>query len=134
MKFNTAVAAFMEFTNFWSQDKKTLSKKDASSLLILLAPFVPHITEELWEKIGHKESVFGQFWPKADEKLAKEETFSLVIQINGKVRDKVELAKDLSEDKVKEIVLQQEKIKKWLNGQAPKKFIYIPNRLVNIVV
>jgi len=134
MKFNTAVAAFMEFANFWSEDKKTLSKKDAGLFLTLLACFVPHIAEELWEGLGNKKSVFLQSWPKADEKIAQEETFDLIIQINGKVRDKIQVSKNISEQEAKDLALNQDKIKKWLADKQPKKVIYIAGRLINLVV
>ena len=134
MKFNTAVAAFMEFSNFWAEEKRALSKKDAGIFLTLLAPFVPHISEELWEKLGNKESIFLQKWPKSDQAAAAEDTFILVVQINGKVRDKIEVKKDISEEQVKKLVLEQEKIKKWLENKEPKKIIYIEGRIVNIVI
>jgi len=133
MKFNIAVAGFMEFINFWSEENRSLSKKDAGIFLKLLAPFAPHISEELWEKLGNKKSIFLEKWPCCDEKLIKEETFPLIIQINGKVRDRMEIKKGVSEEEVKKLALNQERIKKWLDGKAPKKIIYIKERLVNLV-
>jgi len=134
MKFNTAVAAFMEFTNSWAEEKQTLSKKEAEIFLGLLAPLAPHITEELWEQLGHQKSIFFEKWPQYDENLIKKETFQLIIQINGKVRDKLEVKQDISEEEVKKLALSQEKIQKWLAKKQPKKIIYIPNRLINLVV
>ena len=134
MKFNTAVAAFMEFTNLWTEEKRFLAKKEAEIFLGLLAPLAPHISEELWEKFGHKKSIFLEKWPQYDKKLIEEETWQLIIQINGKVRDKIEVKKDITEKEVKELTLAQEKIKKWLDNKKPKKIIYIPNRLINLVV
>jgi leucyl-tRNA synthetase len=134
MKFNTAVAAFMEFVNAWSEDKRVLSKKEAEIFLRLLAPLAPHITEELWEKLGHQKSIFLEKWPQYDERLIEEETWQLIIQVNGKVRDKIEVKKGVSEEEVKKLALSQEKIQKWLANKQPKKIIYIPNRLVNLVV
>ncbi len=134
MKFNTAIAAFMEFSNYWAEDKRALSKGEAEIFLRLLAPFAPHISEELWDKFGHHKSIFLEKWPQYDEKLIEEETWQLVIQINGKVRDKIEVSKSASEKEIKELALSQEKVKKWLGNQQPKKVIYIPNRLINLVI
>jgi len=100
----------------------------------LLAPLAPHLAEELWERLGHRKSIFLEEWPQYDKKLIEEETFQLIIQINGKVRDKIEVKKDITEKEVKELALSQEKIQKWLVNKKPKKVIYIPNRLVNLVV
>jgi leucyl-tRNA synthetase len=132
MKFNTAIASLMEFVNFWSE--KSLSKKEAGIFLKLLSPIAPHISEELWEKIGNKKSIFLEKWPEHDKKLVKQDTFQLIIQINGKVRDKIEVNRDITEKEVKELALKQEKIKKWLGDKKPKKVIYIKERLVNLVV
>lgn len=134
MKFNTAVAAFMEFVNSWTEDKRVLAKKEAEIFLRLLAPLSPHISEELWNKSGHKKSVFLEKWPSYDKKLIEQETWQLIIQINGKVRDKIEVKKDITEKEVKELTLVQEKVKKWLANKPPKKIIYIPNRLINLVM
>jgi len=134
MKFNTVIAAFMEFINLWAEGDNTLTKKESEIFLKLLAPFAPHITEELWEKLGCKKSIFLEKWPEYNKKLIKEETWQLIIQINGKVRDKIEIKQGIPEKKAKETALSQEKIKKWIDNKEPKKIIYIPNRLVNIVV
>ena len=134
MKFNTAIAILMEFVNSWMEQGKSLSKKDADTFLKLLSPFAPHITEELWEGLGYKRSISLEKWPQYDEKSTQEETWSLIIQINGKVRDKIEVQKGISEKEAKELALSQEKIKKWLENKKPKKIIYIPNRLINLVV
>ena len=134
MKFNTAVAAFMEFSNVWQEKGQILSQKDIELFLKILSPFVPHITEELWSTFGHKSSIFNEDWPEYDPKLVKEEIFELVIQINGKVRDKVEVAQDISEEEAKKVVLAREKVKKWLKGKEAKKVIFVPNRLINLCV
>jgi len=135
MKFNTAIAAFMEFINAWTEDERTLAKKEAEIFLRLLAPFAPHLCEELWEKFAkHHKSIFLEKWPQYDEKLIEEEAWQLIIQINGKLRDKIKVQKGASEKEIKELALSQEKVKKWLDNQQPKKIIYIPNRLINLVV
>ncbi|MAF20634.1 MAG: leucine--tRNA ligase [Parcubacteria group bacterium] len=134
MKFNTAIAAMMEFVNIWSENNRVLSKKDAQIFLSILSPFAPHLAEELWSSLDNKQSIFKQPWPEYDKKLIKQEIWQLIIQINGKVRDKVEVKQGISEKQVKELALAQEKVQKWLNNKKPKKIIYIPNRLVNLVV
>jgi len=134
MKFNTAIAAFMEFVNLWFEKGKNLSNEEAGIFLKLLAPFAPHIAEELWEKLGHKESIFLEKWPEYDAELIKKETFELVAQINGKVRDKVEAKIGISENEAKETVLAREQIKKWIEGKEIKKIIFVKDRLINIIV
>ncbi len=134
MKFNTAVAFFMKFVNAWAEGKRILSKKEADIFLRLLAPLAPHIAEELWEQLGHRDSILKEKWPLYDKKLIEEGTFQLIIQINGKVRDKIEVKKDISEKEIKKLVLSQEKVQKWLANKQAKKIIYIPKRLINLVV
>lgn len=131
-KFNTAIASFMELTNVIYQqgaDKDVFSK-----LVIMLSPIVPHFAEELWQILGNQESVFKAHWPKYDAELLVEENVELVIQINGKVRSKIEVPRDISEDKLKELVQKDEKLIPWLEGKSPKKIIIVPQKLVNIVI
>ena len=134
VKFNTAVASFMEFVNAWSEDKRVLSKREAEIFLRLLAPFAPHLAEELWEKFGHQKSIFKEKWPQYSQKLIEEETFQLIVQIDGKVRDRIEVKKDISEKEIRELALSREKVRKWLDNKKPRKIIYVPNRLINLVV
>ena len=140
MKFNTAVSTMMEFINMWSGENNVLSKKDAENFLKILAPFAPHIAEELWQSSfakaseDKKDSIFFKSWPKYDEKLIQKETFELVIQINGKVRSKVEAAANISEGEAKKLALSDDRIKTWLKGQEPKKIIFIKGKLINIVI
>ncbi len=134
MKFNTAIAAMMEFINLWSEKEQSLSRQEAEAFLKILAPFAPHLSEELWQKMGNRESIFKQVWPEHSQDLIQEETYQLIIQINGKVRDKIEVKQGISEEEAKKMALNREKIKRWLSGQEPKKVIYLANRLINIVV
>jgi len=131
-KFNTAIASFMELTNViyqHSADKDVFSK-----LVIMLSPIAPHFAEELWQILGNKESIFKASWPRYDALLLVEENVELVIQVNGKVRSKIEVPRDISEDKLKELVQNDEKLIPWLDGKTPKKIIIIPQKLVNIVI
>ncbi|MFH1129145.1 MAG: leucine--tRNA ligase [Patescibacteria group bacterium] len=138
MKFNTAISSMMEFVNAWSGERQVLSKADAENFLKILSPFAPHITEELYSKIKSQKSkiksIFDEQWPEYDEELIKKDKIDLVIQINGKVRDKIEVKADISEKEAKELVLSNEKIKTWLNNQEPKKIIFVKNKLINIVI
>ncbi|MFW6042643.1 MAG: leucine--tRNA ligase [Chloroflexota bacterium] len=138
--FNTAVAALMELRNAIADAQKG---GDASreawdeavdSLLLLLAPFAPHITEELWQKRGHEYSIHQQPWPDWDEEIVREETITLIVQVNGKVRAKVDVPAGISNDEAERIALQEENVQRWLDGKSPRKVIVVPGRLVNIVV
>jgi len=132
MKFNTAVSAMMIFVN--EVQEKGITQSDFEKFLIILAPFAPHLAEELWAKLGHKESIFKEKWPQYDPNLIKDETVQLAIQVNGKVRDTIEVAADLSDDEVKEKALASGKVQKWTEGKEIVKVIMVKNRLVNVVV
>lgn len=133
-KFNTIVASFMEFLNLVQDNKKEVGKEVIERMLILLAPFAPHITEELWNRYGHSESIFKEKWPQYDKKLIKEEMITLIVQVNGKVRDKMEVSADISEKEAKELTLNRERVKKWILDKEIKKVIFIKDKLINIVV
>jgi len=133
-KFNTLIAAFMEFANFWQENKKETSKDIIERFLILLAPMAPHISEELWQNLGHKKSIFLEKWPEYDPTLVREEIVTLIIQVNGRVRDKIEVEADISEEKAKELAFSQKKVKNWIEGKEIKKVIFVPGKLINIVV
>ncbi len=137
-KFNTAISSMMEFVNAWNEKDNVLSKKDAEDFLKILSPFCPHITEELFSKIQNPnvkcQSIFTTKWPEYDEKLIKKDKIDLIVQINGKVRDKIEVNADISEKEAKELVLSSDKIKSWLNNQEPKKTIFVKGKLINIVI
>ncbi|MDO8639602.1 MAG: leucine--tRNA ligase [bacterium] len=133
-KFNTIISSFMEFVNFALENEKEIDKESLERFLILFSPFAPHISEELWEKLGNKNSIFLEKWPEYNQDLIKEEVATLIIQINGKVRDHIEVTGDISESEVKDVVLSQTKIKKWIEGREIKKVVFIPGKLINIVI
>ncbi len=133
MHFNTAISALMILFNEMEKEKK-LHVTDYALLVTLLSPFAPHIAEELWKNLGHKKSIFLEKWPQYDLRKIKENTYNLVIQINGKVRDIFEVSVGISEAEAKELTLQRENVKKWLSGKSIKKAIFIPNKLINIVI
>jgi len=132
-KFNTTISALMILANELDKEEE-ISPNHYSIFLILLSPFVPHLAEELWQKLGHKNSIFFEKWPRYDPKLIKEERVILVIQVNGKVRDKIEVEANISEDEAKELAISQEKVQKWIEGKDIKKVIFVPGKLINIVV
>jgi len=132
LKYNTAIAKLMILVN--KIQESGCSKDLLSKFAILLSPFGPHLAEELWESLGNKESILKQKWPQFDKKLIQEQAWQLIIQINGKVRDKIEVKQGITEKEVKQLALSSDKIKKWLDNKKPKKVIYIPNRLVNLVI
>lgn len=132
-RFNTAISQMMILVNEMEKSEE-LTNKNYKLLLVVLSPFAPHIAEELWEKLGNKESIFLQKWPQYDEKLIKDETIKLVVQVNGKVRDTLEVAVDISEGEAKEKALVSEKVKKYTASQEIKKVIFVKGKLINIVV
>jgi len=103
-------------------------------LLKILSPFAPHLCEELWQELGNKKTISLSEWPKYDPELAKSDTFTLAVQINGKLRDTLELASDIGEEEVKKQVLELDSVKKWLEGKEPKKVIYVKRKLISIVI
>lgn len=135
MKFNTAVAAMMEFINAW-QETGSLSKKDTNTFLQILAPFAPYITEELWEKLGNKFSIHQSAWPKYDPSLIAEETVTIAIQVNGKLRGTINVQFSMANDqlKVEKLARKSGRIKKYLEGNKIKKIIFVPGKLINFVV
>jgi leucyl-tRNA synthetase len=133
-KFNTAVAAFMEFSNFCLENQKELGRDSIERFLILLSPFAPHLAEELWGELGYKENILKEEWPKYDSKLIREDMVTLVIQVNGKVRDKIDVGVGISEKEAKALAISQKKVKNWVEDKEIKKVIFVPGKLINIVV
>ncbi len=133
-RFNTAVSQLMILVN--EMEKQTeIVAADYEKLLLLLASFAPHIAEEIFQKVlGHEESIFLQKWPEFEEALTKDETINLVLQVNGKVRDMVSVGADIAEEEAKKIALVSEKIQKHIGGKEVKKIIFVPGKLVNIVI
>jgi leucyl-tRNA synthetase len=138
--FNTAIAALMELVNevtgFEPRDgaDREVLKCAVENTLLLLAPFTPHIAEELWEATGNGPFIAGRQWPAWDEELAKEEEIELVIQVNGKLRGKLTVPFGLSDEEIKKRALDDGKTAEWISGKSIKKVIVVKGRLVNIVV
>jgi len=132
--FNTALSAIMELVNeIYKLDDK-VDKKAIETVVILLAPFVPHVAEEMWERLGNKKSVFEAEWPGYDEAALAQDRITMPVQINGRVRSKIEVASGAGDEDIKRIVLKDPLVNKWTQGKPPKKIIIVKGRLVNLVV
>ena len=133
MRFNTAISALMILANEMDKSKK-MPREDFEILLRLLAPFAPHITEELWQKLGNKKSIHLAPWPKYDVTKIQEATIRIVIQVNGKTRGTLEISRSLSQTEIEKQAAALPEIAKWLVGKSIKKIIFVPSRLLNFVV
>jgi len=133
-KFNTAISAIMELVNEIYQNLDADIFEAVKTVTLLVSPFMPHLAEEMWQELGNKETILKAAWPKCEEKFLQEAIITMVIQVNGKVRSKVEVPADTKDDKLKEIVLADEKVKSWIKGQPVKNFIIVPKKIVNIVI
>jgi len=141
--FNTAISRLMEFFNALSsyrnelpieKQNKSIMDRCLETFILLLAPFAPHFGEEIWEKLGKKPSIFNASWPNYDEKMLKQDKISIVIQVNGKLRDQVVVDADAEENQIFELAQNAPKAKKYLQGKEIIKRIYVPRKLVNFVV
>jgi leucyl-tRNA synthetase len=139
-RFNTMLSSLMEFSNCLSKIKEgglvssSLWKETISCFLRLLAPSAPHLVEELWNRTGHPYSVHNQSWPEYVEELTKEEEITLVVQVNGKLRDKVVVPASIGEVDAKELALGRDRVKAYIDGKKLARVVYVPKRVVNIVV
>ncbi len=131
--FNTAISAMMIFLNHISK-QQIRPKSVIEKFILILAPFAPHISEELWEKLGHTGTLAYESWPKYDKDLIKEKEIELAVQVNGKIKDRIVVSADSDEETIKQKALASEKINAALAGRQPKKVIIIKSRLVNVVV
>ena len=132
MSFNTAISSMMVFVNE-IEKSEGISKKDYKLFLQILAPFAPHITEEIWTKIGEKKSIHISKWPKWDKKKVVDSLIKIVVQVNGKVRSEIMIGADMDEESVKSMALKDKGVIPWIEGKEVKRVIYVKGRLVNIV-
>jgi leucyl-tRNA synthetase len=139
-EFNTIISALMELLNEMGKAKEqgaggTAAWDEATDIYLrMLAPVSPHIAEELWAHLGQPYSVHLQAWPEVDEDAAAEDQITLVVQVNGKLRDRIQVPAGIAEDEAKEKALSSEAVHRFIEGKTPRKVIYVPGRLVNIVV
>jgi leucyl-tRNA synthetase len=137
-RFNTAIAALMEHTNYLLAIKGEVGEEEWNNALrafvLILAPFAPHHAEEMWAAMGESYSVHQQAWPAWNETLIVAEEITLVVQVNGKLRDRIEVRADITEEAAKELALSSERVRPHVEGREIRKSVYVPGRLVNLVV
>jgi leucyl-tRNA synthetase len=143
--FNTAISAVMELVNALyafeaasldavaSGERAALLREGVETVILLLGPVAPHVTEELWAQLGHRESVFTQRWPEADPVALRRAEVTVVLQVDGKVRGRLVIDVDAPEPRVRELALADDKVQPWVGGRAVERVVVVPNRLVNIV-
>jgi len=146
LRFNTAVSELMKLLNEIEHANSAPPSKDSGNpnapirieymrvFLKLLAPFAPHLAEEIWSQLGNRKSIHLEKWPKYDQRLIEEEMIDLVVQVNGRTRDIIKTQRGLTENEARELALASEKIKKYVSGKEIKKFIYLSDKLANFVV
>jgi len=140
MRFNTMIAALMELTNYLARVKEGGTVTPSvwggviEKLILLLAPTAPHLAEELWQRTGHSYSIHNQSWPEWDEELARDEEVTLVVQVNGKLRDRIIVPVSITEPEAINLALESERVQAHLEGKELLNKIYVPGKLVNLVV
>jgi len=140
--FNTAIAAIMELVNLllqtqqesFTEETLPVLRESLEALALMLAPFAPHIAEEMWEALGHTGGIGEVFWPVYDETIAKEETITVVVQINGKIRSRIEVPANSPDEMLRETALSDARVFEFTNGKTVRKVIVVPGKLVNIVI
>lgn len=133
--FNTAISGIMELVNYlYSRPAGQLSRFAIETLVVLISPFAPHMAEELWKLLGHKDELARHAWPTFDATKVIEQNITVIVQVNGKLRDKLEVSKDISEDEIKKMATASDKVAPFLSGKDIKKIIYVPGKLVSIVI
>jgi leucyl-tRNA synthetase len=133
LHFNTAIAALMEFTNAATK-WPVLPRDVVEPIVLILAPLAPHIAEELWERLGHEDSLAYAAWPEFDAELLKTETIVIPVQVNGKIRGRIEIPADATEDLVLELAREDGNVSRYLQGKRVTRAIYVPKRIVNFVI
>jgi len=140
IRFNTMVAALMEFTNYLTKVKETGAadnsdwNESVDTLLLLLAPTAPHLAEELWQRAGHEYSIHNQSWSEWNEELARDEEITLVVQVNGKLRDRITVPVSITEAEAEQTAMESPRVKAYLDIGATIKVVHVPGKLVNFVV
>jgi leucyl-tRNA synthetase len=133
LSYNTAIAAMMEYMNVLRRGERTPRREEVEALVQLVAPFAPHLAEELWERLGHSGSVMDAGWPSYDAELVKEDMIELAVQVNGKLRGRLNVARGIDKDSAYLLAMADASIAKFVVGN-PRKIVFVPGRLLNIVV
>jgi leucyl-tRNA synthetase len=131
LRFNTAISQMMIFTNEMTKSVQR-HRSVLESFVLILSPFAPHVAEELWEKLGHRSSTAQQAWPAFNPELTVSDRLTIPIQVNGKLRGKLEVAADVSREQIERLARAQ--VTEWLQGKEPKKIIYVEKKLINFVI
>jgi leucyl-tRNA synthetase len=143
--FNTAISAVHELVNAMhafsvesldglpGEERAALLREATETTLLLLAPFAPHIIEEMWEQLGHRESIFRERWPAPDSAALAKEAVLIVVQVDGRVRSRLEVAPDIAEEALRTQALDDSRVRPWLTARAIERVVVVPGRLVNIV-
>jgi leucyl-tRNA synthetase len=132
MKFNTSIAALMEYVN--ELTGKGATREDLLTLVKLIGPYAPHLGDEAWERLGEKGFLIQASWPKHEEALTIDAVVTLAVQVNGKLRGSVDVARDAGEAQIREVALALPNVEKHLEGKTVRKVIVVPGKIVNIVV
>jgi leucyl-tRNA synthetase len=134
LQYNTAIAAMMEYMNAVRANGRTANREEVEPLVPLVAPFAPHLAEELWEKLGHEGSIFeGANWPAYDPAKTMADTVEFIVQVNGKLRGRLPLPRGIGEEAAKAAALADENVRKFVDNRQVR-VIFVPDRLVNLVV
>jgi leucyl-tRNA synthetase len=135
LQYNTAIAAMMEYLNIARASGRAARRSEIEPLVVMIAPFAPHLAEELWQHLGHGDSIFtGTNWPAYDPKLAVADEVDIAVQVNGRLRATISVPRGASEDEVKEKALAEDGVQRHMDGKQIRKVIFVPDRLINIVV
>jgi leucyl-tRNA synthetase len=134
LRYNTAIAAMMEYLNAVRENNRRVNRAEVEPLVVMVAPFAPHIAEELWELLGHGGSLFsGSHWPEHDPSKAVADTVEFVVQVNGKLRARMPMARGITEEAAKTAALADPNVAKHMDGAQLRKVVFVPDRLINLV-
>ena len=133
LRFNTAISALMTLGNKM-KSRMSVSRANAETFILMISPFVPHIAEEIWLRLGHTETIVFEKWPKYNELLAKEDLTNIVVQVNGKLRGEFQIHNDIDVEIIEQMAKDLPEIQKWTDGKEILKVVVVPNRVVNIVI
>ncbi len=135
LRYNTAIAAMMEYLNAVREGGRRANRAEVEPLVVLVAPFAPHLAEELWQELGHSASLFEEpSWPAFDPEKATSDEVELVVQVNGKVRARIGVARGITQDEALAVAQADENVSRHLIDRTTRKVIYVQDRLLNIVV
>ncbi|MEO9115021.1 MAG: class I tRNA ligase family protein, partial [Gemmatimonadaceae bacterium] len=133
LSYNTAVAAMMEYMNVLRKSDRVPSRAEVEPVVQLVAPFAPHLAEELWQQLGHETSIFDSRWPSFDPSLLVADEVELVVQVNGKVRGKIRVPREITQDAAFALAMKDQSIAKFV-ASSPKKVVHVPGRLLSIAI